>query len=535
MVEHAAANAAATYKHQKELFVSHSAGSSIWYINAVCLTAATTYAWWTIAQPRLRTRHHSAPSSWRTPQLEFALLVWPLLAALTIASRHPLLLNAIIVSLTYATAQVALPPASPPLSPTQSRNQSPTTPDSPYFREKHVRPTLASTSTSFSSSTSAPRAFSSTLFTKPFVTVYRAHMMLMTAICILAVDFKVFPRQFAKAETWGTSLMDLGVGSFVFSLGLISALSLLRTTDRTPLLNATWKVVKKSFGVIILGVVRVIMVKGVDYPEHLSEYGTHWNFFFTLGLLPVFGVAFERLSPRVDFHLMALAVSGGEKDTLRRDGQRTIWALDAARTTIWSHNKEGLVSLPGYLAIFLLGTGTGLYTLPPDPSFYQIIHQRLPRTSTPEQRQKFSDKQRKIWQMKPGKLANVLGSYAVLWWVLYGGLRWLGLPVSRRIANLPYVVWTAAFNTSFLFLYMSIHMWSTHSPTTRATTAPATFDAINRNSLVVFLIANVLTGLVNVSIKSMYASTTVAMTVLVAYCAAVVGSAWLLREKRLRI
>ncbi|KAM0792964.1 hypothetical protein ACM66B_002722 [Microbotryomycetes sp. NB124-2] len=508
-----------SYKQQKELFVSHSQGSSIWYINAVCLTAITTYAWWTIAQPRLRTRstHLSAQDSqgWRTVALEFALLVWPLLASLTVASRHPLLLNAIVVSLTYATAQVALPPASPPLSPTQSRNQSPTTPDSPYFNDK---------------------ASPNKLFIKPFVTVYRAHMMLMTVICILAVDFKVFPRQFAKAETWGTSLMDLGVGSFVFSLGLISALPLLRTTDRQPFLKATWKVVKKSFGVIVLGIVRVIMVKGVDYPEHLSEYGTHWNFFFTLGLLPVFGVAFERMSPRIDYHVMALAVSGLHQLLLSRTGLQT-WALEAVRTSIWSHNKEGLVSLPGYLAIFLLGTGTGLYILPPDPYFYQVAHSKLAHASatTPEQRQKYLDKQRKVWQPKPGKLANVLGSYAVVWWALYGALRWFGLPVSRRIANLPYVVWTVAFNTLFLFSYLSIHMWSTQSPTTRATTAPETFEAINRNSLLVFLIANLLTGLVNMSIKSMYASTSVAMTVLGLYCATVVGSAWMLRDKRLRI
>jgi phosphatidylinositol glycan class W len=45
---------------------------------------------------------------------------------------------------------------------------------------------------------------------QPYLSVYRAHMMLMTIICILAVDFQAFPREFAKCETWGTSLVSGG-------------------------------------------------------------------------------------------------------------------------------------------------------------------------------------------------------------------------------------------------------------------------------------------------------------------------------------
>lgn len=44
-------------------------------------------------------------------------------------------------------------------------------------------------------------------FHKSFVTVWRAHMMLMTVISILAVDFPAFPRSFGKTESWGTSLV----------------------------------------------------------------------------------------------------------------------------------------------------------------------------------------------------------------------------------------------------------------------------------------------------------------------------------------
>ena len=47
----------------------------------------------------------------------------------------------------------------------------------------------------------------------PFLSVYRAHMMVMTIHCILAVDFPVFPRSQGKCENFGTSLV-----SFAFTL-----------------------------------------------------------------------------------------------------------------------------------------------------------------------------------------------------------------------------------------------------------------------------------------------------------------------------
>lgn len=42
----------------------------------------------------------------------------------------------------------------------------------------------------------------------PAASTWRAHMMLMTVLCILAVDFPVFPRALAKCETYGVSLVS---------------------------------------------------------------------------------------------------------------------------------------------------------------------------------------------------------------------------------------------------------------------------------------------------------------------------------------
>jgi len=57
---------------------------------------------------------------------------------------------------------------------------------------------------------------------RPFVTNYRAYVNAASAVCILAVDFVVFPRRLCKTETYGTGLMDAGVASYVIANAIVS-------------------------------------------------------------------------------------------------------------------------------------------------------------------------------------------------------------------------------------------------------------------------------------------------------------------------
>lgn len=128
--------------------------------------------------------------------------------------------------------------------------------------------------------------------------------------------------------------MDVGVGSFVFSLGLVSVKAFPSTSSKdssglTPggLLGS----MKRSIPILVLGLIRVMMVKGTDYPvrplgqptvaasplntgnqEHVTEYGVHWNFFFTLGLLPFLGQLAWPLRRRgVGWSVLGLGLSAG--------------------------------------------------------------------------------------------------------------------------------------------------------------------------------------------------------------------------------
>ena len=52
-------------------------------------------------------------------------------------------------------------------------------------------------------------------------------------------------------------------------------------------LHAVIKAAQSCIPLLIVGVARTVSVKTTDYQEHVSEYGVHWNFFFTLIVVKV--------------------------------------------------------------------------------------------------------------------------------------------------------------------------------------------------------------------------------------------------------
>jgi len=77
------------------------------------------------------------------------------------------------------------------------------------------------------------------------------------------------------------------VGSFVLTNSLTSGSALQK--------GSLFSSLKASIPVLGLGLIRLIAVKVSGYQEHVTEYGVHWNFFFTLAFLPFFGVFVKEL------------------------------------------------------------------------------------------------------------------------------------------------------------------------------------------------------------------------------------------------
>lgn len=55
---------------------------------------------------------------------------------------------------------------------------------------------------------------------------------------------------------------------------------------------------------------------------------------------------------------------------------------------------------------------------------------------------------------------------------------------------------------------------------------PPLLEAVNKNGLAVFLVANVMTGLVNMTVKTLYTPNLQALGILTVYIAVVTGLAW---------
>jgi len=350
------------------------------------------------------------------------------------------------------------------------------------------------------------------LTTKPFLTSYRGSMLILTCICILAVDFRMFPRRFAKVETWGTSLMDMGVGSFVFSAGVVASRPVLkeRADGRaTPLAARMLRSIRHSLPLLALGVVRLLSVKGLDYAEHVTEYGVHWNFFFTLGFLPPF-VALFQSALRIIPSYAALAILLGVLYQVVLDStDLKAYILAGPRTDLLSMNREGIFSFWGYLAIFLAGQDVGMLALP----------RRLnPRTTTTAAAQQTT----LLW---------TLAAWSAVWGALYflctDYAYGAGLTVSRRLANLPYVLWVVASNTALLSVFYLIDILSfpsfygAHDARTEKewylTATSWVIRAYNRNGLAIFLAANLLTGLVNMTVPTLDVGPLATLGILVGY------------------
>ncbi|XP_068725962.1 phosphatidylinositol-glycan biosynthesis class W protein-like isoform X1 [Montipora capricornis] len=349
---------------------------------------------------------------------------------------------------------------------------------------------------------------------RPFIGAFRAYVLIATSIFILAVDFVIFPRRFAKTETYGSGIMDVGVGAFVISHAIVSKEARGVLPSDIALISELFKSLKSSFPLLVLGIARFISVKGTGYQEHVSEYGIHWNFFFTLFALKVLSAVIIRVIPGDKWYGISGLLLASLYQYILSCYDLKSFVLHGrlgnnSREGFLDANREGLCSCAGFLALYLIGVQLGKFLFQKRNTVGQWV-----------------------------KVLLVLITIDVVFYFFVQVSQLLVSPISRRMANLSYVLWQVAYNIQILssFLLGDIVMSvakntfllkgavlggcqvcfpekiqdeprKTPSHTEDIMPCTCLIAAINCNQLFYFLLANLLTGVVNFSIQTVHCST----------------------------
>ncbi|XP_070038450.1 uncharacterized protein At4g17910-like isoform X3 [Nicotiana tomentosiformis] len=261
------------------------------------------------------------------------------------------------------------------------------------------------------------------------ISAYRVSMNLLTCVCILAVDFKIFPRRYAKTETY-----DGHWSRFVYCGKCIGFTA------------GTWNC-KNEF-------------EKCNF-FNLSTYSS--------GLCSNL------------FHINC-GLSGYEVFLLLGLNE---YLLSSERgPDIISQNKEGIFSIFGYWGLYLVCVQLGSYLFFGKPGDAVLRTNDWARI--------------RVWIL------------CLLLWLLTVFLDMHVERVSRRMCNLAYVTVVLAMNLQ-VFAVLTL---ADYVPGYKVSALIEVFD---RNLLGSFLLANVLTGLVNLSIDTLFVSPFTALAILVGY------------------
>ncbi|KAH8296055.1 hypothetical protein KR054_001084 [Drosophila jambulina] len=341
------------------------------------------------------------------------------------------------------------------------------------------------------------------------LSVLRSVTHLLTAVCILAVDFESFHRPYRKSRQFGAKLMDIGIGLFVFTMGSVSR----RTRHFSDLRRS---VVYSALPLVLLGLARTVAILVVGYGQDEHEYGRHLNAFFTLGFTKLLGASVSILARR-DVHLLPL---GFGILLLHQFGLSVLgisyYVMDdeVPRSNLFNANREGLVSQPGFVSLYLLSIYVNRWMIAISQLTYSEMVKKLQR----------------------------LFFITLILWSLFG-LSAYAIGISRVTCNFGYVMWIMAIGGSTLllsfgaidFVINSVMPWDPNesevneqekgllTEETRAKgrakpIVPFTISqALNQNGLTFFLVANLLTGGVNIFLKPEDRSSPQSIVILLAY------------------
>lgn len=300
--------------------------------------------------------------------------------------------------------------------------------------------------------------------------------------------------------------MDVGVGLFVFSNGII-----VKPSGTSLSKKRFQKLLTGCFPLFVLGFSRFVVTKEINYQEHLTEYGVHWNFFITLAMVKILGTVIESFMRNANqIKYAAIAILVIHETILQLGLSNYIMDDKAPRDNLISANREGIFSLPGYVSLYLASIYIG--------TLLKSDGQQLLKVKEVAQ--------------KAGKMFIIS---ICCWKMIYVCNGMFG--VSRRTSNMGYNFWVLAIGCSMVTLLMlnEIYIyytsfnrpqWQQVEPNTKSQLdepdfhvpyVPLILQAVNYNGLAFFLLANLFTGIVNVCFQTMLLETPASLVIITYY------------------
>ncbi len=512
------------YRDEQIAHVTGHAGSSSVHILCILLQLPILTFLLKVFCNRFSTRRSTFVSFW----LEFVVLaIYPVLMVSSPLADHSLWVLFIGVVVSYFVWLVIVKPAS-------------------HYEDSDVERSDVVGSTNSSSNSNITSLF------PMFITYFRACTTLLTIVSILAVDFNVFPRNLAKTEWFGMSLMDLGTGIFIFSSALTSSYaratagtfrtissasasdppasppppppppppaspppssspSLFHSPPYTLTANSSSSSASPLFSIfhvsrktktklviLLLGFGRLLVLKVFSYQEHVSEYGVHWNFFVTLFLVWTLADTFryvvkvDSIRQCVSILMLCLyqyyLVVGSSKEDGMNPLSTYIFSTD--RNNFIAANKEGIYSLFGYLPLY-------------------IVTECFSRANIFNRVDCVVERERK-------RSSAMLGLIFISSFVYVLSANYVQSP-SRRLMNMAFVSLIILFCCTSLYLVSLVdskippeHSFRIHF-----------YTLLSENQLFIFLLANVMTGCVNMSMQTIHVNDCDSTFILITYTGAV--------------
>ncbi|KAG8321007.1 hypothetical protein J6590_108719 [Homalodisca vitripennis] len=283
--------------------------------------------------------------------------------------------------------------------------------------------------------------------------------------------------------------MDMGVGLFVMSSGLV-----MKTVH---FLNQKFsKILWECFVFLAMGTVRYFLIQRLNYQKHITEYGIHWNFFITLAMVKMLAYLLMKISRGHSF-ISGLVVMIIHQYLLSYSLESYVLS-NKNRDNWFDANREGIISLCGYLSLYLISISIANSVNSVNKQFSVII-----KTKT---------------------ILSLVFISSIIFVVLYY-FKSIDFKVSRRLANMPFVMWITAVSLVILALTLIVETLALYflpiqqkikSPIYLLIT-PAILESINNNGLLFFIVSNILTGAINLYIDVLNLAALKSITLLSVY------------------